>query len=117
MTRGVYLIHFSEPYKHAKHYVGWSDNIEERVAQHIKGQGSRLCQVVVEAGITLLWVRSWDGADRKFERKLHNKGKSVFCPICNRHGWKHNKPAPEIELSGNADVDFYEKRKKKGSSS
>lgn len=97
MTQGVYLLHFSEPFGHARHYVGYSDNIEERVALHMKGQGSRLCEVAVNAGITLMWVRTWVGADRKFERNLHGRGKAMYCPICNRHHWKRNKPQPATE--------------------
>lgn len=97
MTSGVYLIHFDEPYKHAAHYVGYSDNIEERIALHQKGQGSRLCEVVVGAGIGLTLVRTWEGADRHFERKIHGRGKSVYCPICNKSHWmKHLPLAKEI---------------------
>lgn len=97
MTSGVYLIHFDQPYKHARHYVGYSDNIEERVALHQNGQGARLCEVVVNAGIGLQLVRTWEGADRHFERKIHGRGKSIYCPICNRKHWLRNLPQPTRE--------------------
>lgn len=106
MTAGVYLIHFSEPFKHASHYVGYSDNIEERIALHRKGQGSRLCEVVVKAGIGLIHVRTWVGKDRHFERKLHNRGKSIFCPLCNKKHWYKNAPAQKIAEVDNGDVKF-----------
>ena len=102
MTSGVYLIHFDEPYKHAAHYVGYADDIEARFELHRKGQGSRLCEVVVEAGIGLQLVRVWPGRDRHFERKLHGRGKRIYCPVCNsRHYYRHAPVAstlPDVEL-------------------
>lgn len=109
MTAGVYLLHFTEPFGHAKHYVGFSENIEKRVALHQQGKGSRLCEVVVKAGIRLLWVRTWVGADRHFERKLHSKGKSIFCPICNKRHWKRNQPHRLHEAVHDNDVVFNRK--------
>jgi len=49
--RGVYLIHFSPAYKHAKHYIGYADDIGKRLAEQQAGTGARLCQVVVAAGL------------------------------------------------------------------
>lgn len=106
MTAGVYLLHFDRPYKHARHYVGYSDNIEERVAAHIKGQGSRLCEVAVKAGVKLLWARTWVGANRHFERKLHQRGKSIYCPICNRRRWHKRMPQPLPPAIDDNDVKF-----------
>jgi predicted GIY-YIG superfamily endonuclease len=81
--QAVYLIHFSEPYKHAAHYIGWAKDLEERLAHHKNGTGARLTQVVVDAGILLFLARVWHGKDRSFERRLKNCHKpSEFCPIC-----------------------------------
>lgn len=109
MTSGVYLIHFSEPYKHARHYVGYADDIQRRFREHKKGQGARLCEVVVEAGIKLHLVRTWPGADREFERKLHSRGKSIFCPLCNEAHWFKNMPQPKAKDDLSNDVDFWSK--------
>src|SRR6476661_2336108 len=46
----VYLLHFSKPYKHARHYLGSADDVSARLELHRKGQGARLTQVAVDAG-------------------------------------------------------------------
>ena len=39
----VYLLHFDQPYKHARHYVGWTArNVRCRLAEHAAGRGARL---------------------------------------------------------------------------
>ena len=80
---GVYLIHFSDPYKHAAHYCGYAENIQKRLEEHASGHGARLTEVVVSAGIQLWVARLWPGMDRTFERRLKKHGHlSVFCPFC-----------------------------------
>lgn len=81
---GVYLIHFSPSYKHAKHYLGWAEDIDRRLAEHQNGVGARLTQVAVDAGCRLILARVWEGGDRTLERKLKNRHNGpVLCPICN----------------------------------
>lgn len=82
MTSTVYLIHFSEPYKHAKHYLGSTDDLPGRLTAHRKGYGSRLMEVVTEAGIEWQVVRTWKGG-RELERRLKRRhGSPRLCPIC-----------------------------------
>lgn len=79
----VYLFHFSSPFKHACHYLGWGKGSAlKRIADHIAGRGSNLTRHVVAAGITLTLVATWEG-DRNMERKLKNrKNAKGLCPIC-----------------------------------
>src|ERR671938_1499441 len=77
---GCYLICLDEPYFHARHYVGFSDDIPARIATHRKGQGSPLLAAALAAGIDFRLVRVWPGADRRFQRKLHNRHGSRLCP-------------------------------------
>jgi len=80
---GVYLIHFSPAYKHAKHYIGYADDIGKRVAEQQAGTGARLCQVAVAAGCHLVLARVWPGQTRRFERQIKNhKNAPRHCPIC-----------------------------------
>lgn len=80
---GVYLIHFSPSYKHAKHYLGWAEDIDRRLAEHEIGAGARLTQVAVDAGCRLILARVWEDGDRTLERKLKNrKNAPALCPIC-----------------------------------
>ena len=93
-TRGCYLLHFSEPLAHAAHYLGYSDDIARRFAQHLQvascqrhgrhdeawHKGSPLVCAAVRAGIAVRLVRVWPDQDRSFERKLHHRHGSRLCP-------------------------------------
>lgn len=79
----VYLIHFDEPYHHARHYIGYADDVYKRIHKHETGNGARLMEVITEAGISWQVAHVWWGMDRTFERALKNKKHaSRFCPIC-----------------------------------
>jgi predicted GIY-YIG superfamily endonuclease len=83
MTAGVYIIHFDQPYKHARHYIGYANNIEKRINHHRAGTGANLLRVINTAGITWRIAQIWDGKDRAFERHLKNQKHSArYCPIC-----------------------------------
>ncbi len=79
----VYLLHFDEPYKHARHYLGYAEDLAARLTQHRAGSGARLTQVIKEAGITFTLVRTWEGG-RDLERHLKRWHDSpALCPLCN----------------------------------
>jgi len=81
----VYLLHFDEPYRHAQHYLGWAPDrtLDARLAHHLNGTGSRLCAVVLAAGITWRLARVWVDGDRTLESRLKRRGgRSRLCPIC-----------------------------------
>lgn len=83
VQHGVYLLCFDRPYKHAKHYIGYSSNIEKRMEKHEAGESTGLMRAVKEAGINFDLVRVWHGKNQFFERKLKNrKGAARFCPKC-----------------------------------
>ena len=78
----VYLLHFDRRYAHAGHYIGVASNLERRIHQHRKGRGSRLMEVVTQAGIDFTVSRTWEG-DRQKERQLKKQGgASRLCPVC-----------------------------------
>ena len=80
--RIIYLIHFGEAYKRARHYLGSTDNLAERLKAHATGQGARLMEVITAAGISWAVARTWPG-DRKLERKLKSrKNAPLLCPLC-----------------------------------
>jgi predicted GIY-YIG superfamily endonuclease len=79
----VYLLHFDQRYQHAGHYTGWADDLDRRLAQHQRGTGARLVEVITQAGIGFRLARIWPGASRARERSLKNSGgASRYCPIC-----------------------------------
>jgi hypothetical protein len=78
----VYLLHFTEPYHHARHYMGWTTNLPARLALHTEGRGARLVEVVIGHGIGFVLARTWDG-DRFLERTLKRRRMAPrYCPIC-----------------------------------
>ena len=79
----VYLLCFSEPYKHARHYVGFTTDLPARLDAHAKGTGARLLEVITAAGLSFQLARTWQGS-RKAERSLKNrKATPRLCPLCN----------------------------------
>jgi len=78
----VYLLHFDRPYRHARHYLGVTTDLNARLAQHAAGRGARLMEVITAAGIGFTLARTWHGS-RSLERQLKNRHNSVrLCPIC-----------------------------------
>ncbi|MCI0389870.1 MAG: relaxase domain-containing protein [Acidobacteria bacterium] len=78
----IYLVHFDEPYRHAKHYMGSTLDLRSRLTDHAIGQGARLMEVIKEAGITWQLARVWQG-DRRLERLLKNRKEAPkLCPVC-----------------------------------
>ena len=81
-TGVVYLVHFTRPYRHARHYTGWTADLEGRLAEHRAGRGARLLQVITLAGIEWTLARTWQGT-RERERQLKRQGgASRRCPLC-----------------------------------
>jgi len=61
----------------------WADDLDHRLAQHQRGAGARLVEVITQAGIGFRLARVWSGASRARERSLKNSGgASRYCPIC-----------------------------------
>src|ERR1039457_4312684 len=90
----VYLIHFDQPYKHARHYIGWALDVRRRLTEHAAGRGANLMSVVRAAGITGQLARTWPG-DRHRERAIKNQGGARRrCPLCGVH--PHARPAAEL---------------------
>jgi hypothetical protein len=90
----VYLIHFDPPYRHAKHYLGWSERFTIRVAADMAGQGARLMAVALKAGSTFTLAATWPGT-RALERRLKRcGGRARFCPICSPNPRRPRLPQP-----------------------
>lgn len=79
----VYLIHFETPFKHARHYLGYTSlALEERINRHRSNRGAKLLIAVSSAGIKWNVVRTWVGG-RELETQLkRRKNAPTLCPIC-----------------------------------
>ena len=89
----IYLLHFERSYHHARHYLGYTDDLEARVAAHRAGHGSPLVAAAVRDGIEFCVAATWPG-DRHEERRLHRYRNSPrrLCPICRAEP----DPAPPV---------------------
>ncbi len=80
--RVCYLLHFDAPYRHARHYLGSTSDLEARLAEHAAGRGARLLEVITAAGISWELARTWPGG-RVDERRLkRQKSAPRLCPVC-----------------------------------
>jgi hypothetical protein len=83
MKGTIYLLHFSEPYKHAAHYVGFTFDLPARLDAHAKRTDAWLLEVITEAGLSFELARTWKGS-RKTERQIKKrKATPRLCPMCN----------------------------------
>ena len=91
----IYMLHFDRPYRHARHYVGWTDDLLHRLDRHAQGHGARLVAVIWHAGIGFTLVRICEGTRRR-ERAIKNAGGAVrYCPACTPRPWTgHWQPVP-----------------------
>jgi len=79
----VYLLHFDPPYRHARHYVGFAEDLEPRINAHVTGHGARLTQVAHDAGCDMILARVWPEGDRTLERRIKRRHEAPrLCPIC-----------------------------------
>lgn len=99
----VYLLCFVDAqghkarYQHAGHYLGYAArsvdgalSLSARLQEHASGQGARLTQVAVAAGITFKVTRTWRGT-RGMERLLKQTwhGSVRLCPDCCPNALQH----------------------------
>ena len=82
-TGTTYLLHFERPYRHARHYVGWTQNLAARLEAHARGRGARLVEVAAKAGIGFTLARTWPESTRDREDLIkHAGGARRYCPEC-----------------------------------
>lgn len=82
----VYLIHFSKKFGHARHYLGYTNDLKSRLHHHRNGTGSKLLKAVSAAGINWRIIRIWENEGVDFEQKIKRCGNSTkYCPICRKH--------------------------------
>jgi hypothetical protein len=79
----TYLLHFSRPYRHAQHYVGWTQDLTARLNAHVQGEGARLVEVITAAGIGFRLARTWPDTTKDYEDLVkHVGGARRYCPAC-----------------------------------
>jgi predicted GIY-YIG superfamily endonuclease len=83
-----YLVHLdqalgsSHPRGRARHYVGTTINLDQRLATHREGKGARILAAANERGIAYSVVRTWEGG-RETEKKIKaQRNAPRLCPRC-----------------------------------
>jgi len=81
----VYLLHFDKPYKHAQHYIGFTEDFRSRMAAHQNGNGSRLVAVAKAAGCVVSVALTMEDVDLTVEYRMKNRGGARrWCPMCRK---------------------------------
>lgn len=125
----VYLLHFSRPLHHARHYIGFSTNpalmalrtLSHRTGKYPSGKARampRILSAAAAAGITFEVVRTWGAADRGFERRLKRRSGGIrrVCPHPDCGGeeaWKLANYAPADDNTSKRPVQKRTSRKAK----
>lgn len=79
----VYLLCFNKPFKHARHYLGWTEDLPSRLERHASGNGAKIVAAAQAAGVGWTLVRTWLDKTRYFERKLKSQNNGPrLCPRC-----------------------------------
>ena len=95
----IYMLCFHQPYRHARHYVGWTEDLLDRLDRHAAGHGARLITVITQAGIGFTLVRLCEGT-RHTERAIKNAGGAVrYCPACTSRPWSGHWAAMPADLT------------------
>lgn len=105
-TGVVYLLHFTTPYAHARHYTGWTTDLPARLTAHQAGTGARLLAVIAAHGIGFTLARTWPDTTRTRERALKRQGgASRRCPLCGvtpRRRADHPADSPRVTAAERA---------------
>jgi hypothetical protein len=93
----TYLIHFARPFKHARHYKGWTDRpVQERFADHIAGRGALLTRLATQAGIPMTLARVWPNTTKDREDAIKRSGGKRMCPECGVTPGHTRLPSDEV---------------------
>lgn len=79
----IYMLCFDDHMSHARHYIGITADINQRLQTHFDGRGARLTQVLKERGLGFTLARVWVAGERQAEAAIKRQSNAPrFCPIC-----------------------------------
>jgi len=115
----VYLFHFSKPYTHCKHYIGFSERpLGLRLGEHYAGNGAALTRAIHECpNIDMVLTRTWPPqaarlgevpesllVDQCVETALKCWGGAhKFCPVCHPNAYsraRYYTQDPSLDPTG-----------------
>lgn len=86
----VYILHFDKPITIGKrtfqHYIGYTNNLEKRIAAHRSGRGAMFVDLLQRHGgeFEVALTEEYDERQdaRKREVQIKKRGAARLCPIC-----------------------------------
>ena len=100
----LYLLHLEPRYRHAGHYLGFTEeaDVTRRVNEHLTGsaKASPLITAALQAGCRVSVARTWTGkgADRTYERKIKDGGQiPAYRPHCRARRKAANAPPDPLD--------------------
>lgn len=86
----IYLLHFDNPYHHARHYCGMTRNLHRRLTSHAQGRAARLTRALFHKALG--WQLAATGITRQsslaaqIERRTKDSHHLArYCPICTKN--------------------------------
>jgi predicted GIY-YIG superfamily endonuclease/GNAT superfamily N-acetyltransferase len=83
----IYLLHYQTALHHSQHYLGISDDPEQRIATHARGEGSSFTAEMARLGINFsvgMLAQCSVAKSRQYERTLkQSKNLHRYCDFCN----------------------------------
>ena len=100
-TQGhLYLFHFNAPLGNlsnrraqAQHYVGFTDDLDTRIAKQLAGKGAKIVAAALERGL-VFELYSWPATLEVEKLVKARKQTSVFCPACAAAAGRLPRPLP-----------------------
>lgn len=96
----VYLFHFHQPLGNtanrraqASHYVGFSDDLEARIAAQLAGKGAKLVAAALARGITYE-LYHWPACLAVEKLIKRTKKTALYCPTCCAAAHRPVRPLP-----------------------
>ena len=89
----IYLLCFDRSYRHARHYLGYTENLEARLAAHRAGRGSPLVAAAVRDGIDV-------SARRYLARRSHRGATASSLPQLAAAAMPDLPPAARAQRAG-----------------
>jgi len=100
-TQGeVYLFHFtaplgnlSNPRAQARHYVGFAEDLDRRIATHLAGRGAKIVAAALAKGL-IFEIYHWPACLATEKLIKRRKETHVFCPACCAAKGRKPRPLP-----------------------
>lgn len=78
----IYLLHFDRPLAHARHYIGWTEDLERRLEKHARDGGAAIVRAAINEGIGIVLAATFVGTKRDEGRLKDRGGARRICPVC-----------------------------------